>query len=79
MSAEGDPLLSKCYNHGCKLDSLSSKEAQSLFKTLQAIHENNTLTKVKSILFEYSKLVVEYRSMLIVFYELDLEDNEEQY
>ena len=79
MDAEGIPLLSKCYNHECKLDSISSEKAQNLFKTLKAIQENNSLSKVKSIFFEHSKLLIEYRSKIIVFYELDLKDNDEEY
>jgi len=73
---DGGSLYSKCHVGSCHLDNVSSPGAHQLNKTLKAISTEKPKSKVKTIIFEEMKLMVEARSHICVFIEVDLDDKE---
>ena len=73
---DGGSLYSKCFVGACHLDNVSSPEAHQLYKTLKTISTEKPSSKVKTIIFEEMKLLVEARSHICVFIEVDLDEKE---
>ena len=73
---DGESLYSKCFAGSCHLDNVSSPEAHQLYKTLKTISTEKPRSKVKTIIFEEMKLMVEARSHICVFIEVDLNEKE---
>ena len=79
VKTDGSFLFSKCFSDDCRLDNITTLEVHQLFKTLKVISSEKPNSRIKTIIFEEMKLIVEARSEICVFIETAMEDEENQF
>ncbi|MHA1712798.1 MAG: hypothetical protein ACTSW4_01960 [Candidatus Ranarchaeia archaeon] len=79
VKSDGGFLFSKCYSEGCRLENISAPDAHQLFKTIRNISTEKPSSKVKTIIFEKMKMLVEARSEICVFVEIPMEGLENRF
>jgi hypothetical protein len=75
----GKPIYYKCLLENCTINHNNTEPQRIIFNALKLIANSSPYAKMKTIIFNNKKLLIETKKNINLFLEIDITDDSEEY